>query len=323
MVVGGHIDEASRVEGDDMAAKTKDAKTVQESTEAVNWIDADRDYAVGLLDAKLVCRNPKGKQLASVPKWLKESEQAQQLLALKDWLAEHQQQCRETIELWMMRSLPVPRTVLAAVWPDPSWRDILMNAVACAVKRGKTVQDESGFIRDVDAKKGVGIIDLDGETQWLKSETIAIPHPILLDELDDFRELTVELAFEQDLDQLFRQTWQPTSEQLELTAINDYSNGRFEMLAHASGLCRRLGYKVSGGYACCPVWEEGVLVEARFWIGAEYPDAETYTNDLIFTDDKEHPISVKDVGPVAFSEGMRMAASIFAKRVVEKNEDDD
>ena len=87
------------------------------------------------------------------------------------------------------------------------------------------------------------------------------------------------------------------------------------------GLCRRLGFRVSGGYACCPVWEDGRQVEARFWIGSDYPEGETWTGDMIFTDSKEHTIPVKDVGPVAFSEGMRMAAAIYAKRIVEKTED--
>ncbi|MCR9197594.1 MAG: DUF4132 domain-containing protein [Planctomycetaceae bacterium] len=290
--------------------------------DGLKWIDADRDYAVALADGKLVCRNPKGKQLASVPKWLKDSEPSQQLIALKDWLVEHQRQCLETTEMWMLRSLPLPRKVLAAVWPDPAWKDRLFNAVVCAVKKDRLVQEEAGFLREVHEKKGVGIIDLDGETQWIKTDTVAIPHPILLEELDDFRELTVELGFEQQLDQLFRQTWKPTPEQQETTSIEEYSGGKFEMLTHALGLCRRLGYKVSGGYACCPVWEAGTLVEARFWVGAEYPEEETYTADLIFADERDKTLPVKDVGAVAFSEGVRMAAAIYAKRVVEKQDDE-
>lgn len=292
------------------------------AADELNWIDAEKDYAVALADGKLVCRNPRGKQLASVPKWLKDTELSQQLIALKDWLAEHQRQCLETTEMWMLRSLPVPRKVLASVWPDPAWKDQLFNAVVCAVKKDKLIQEEAGFLREVHEKKGIGIIDLDGETQWIKTDTVAIPHPILLEELDDFRELTVELSFEQQLDQLFRQTWKPTEAQLETSSIEDYSGGKFEMLNHVLGLCRRLGYKVSGGYACCPVWEGGVPVEARFWVGAEYPEEETYTADLIFADARDRTLPVKEVGAVAFSEGVRMAAAIFAKRVVEKEEDE-
>lgn len=308
-----------------MAAKAKKAAPAADGSAPVAesdipWLPAEKDYFLGLQDGKLVCKNPKGAKLASLPPWLKESELAQQLTSLRDWLEEHDKECLATAELWMLRSLPVPRELLASIWPDPSWQSILVNSVVCAVKKGEISQSEAGFLRSIDEKKGVGIVDLDGETQWLKVDAIAIPHPILLQELNDFRQLTVELSVQQKLDQLFRQTWSPTKEQLEGTSINDYSGGKFAQLNHVLGLCRRLGYRVSGGYACCPVWENGQQVEARFWVGADYPEGETYTSDLIFTDSKEHTLPIKQVGPVTFSEGMRMAAAIYAKRVVEKEE---
>ena len=302
-------------------AKNKVKGVEAASADAGAWLPADKDYSMALLDGKVVGRNPKGAKLASVPPWLKESELAQQLTGLRDWLDEHEKHCVAAIEIWMLRSLPVPRDLLAAVWPDPAWQSILMNSVVCAVKKGEISQSEAGFLRHVDEKKGVGVVDLDGETQWLKVDAIAIPHPTLLTELNDFRQLTLELGIQQALDQLFRQTWVPTKEQQDASSVNDFSGGKFAQLNHVLGLCRRLGFRVSGGYACCPVWEDGRQVEARFWIGSDYPEGETWTGDMIFTDSKEHTIPVKDVGPVAFSEGMRMAAAIYAKRIVEKTED--
>ena len=302
---------------------TVEAADATEQVVEPNWLDADKDYAVALHDGKLVCRNPKGKQLASVPKWLKDSEISQQLTGLKEWLEEHDQTCQDTIERWMLRSLPVPKAVLLSVWPDPSWRTLMEKLVVCAVtKKGDLKHDEAGFLLDVDDKKGVGIVDLDGETQWLKTESIALPHPILLQELDDFRELATELGYRQSMDQLFRQTWQPTVEQLEQTSLGEYSGGKFEALMHVMGVCRRLGYRVRGGNAACPVWENGTLIEARFWVGADDPESETWTGELIFTDAAERALAIKDVGPVAFSEGVRMAASIYAKRVIKQDDDD-
>ena len=64
-------------------------------------------------------------------------------------------------------------------------------------------------------------------------------------------------------------------------------------------------------------------VEARYWIGADYPEGETYTGELIFVDNDQKPQKIADVGRVTFSEGVRMAAQIFAKRKVEKEEGDD
>ena len=303
------------------AKKEAAANAANAAGDGISWIPAEKEYSLALLDGKVVGRNPKGAKLASVPPWLKDTELAQQLTSLRDWLDEHEKQCVASIELWMLRSLPVPRDVLAAVWPDTAWQSVLTNSVVCAVKNGEISQSEAGFLRHVDEKKGVGVVDLDGETQWLKVDAIAIPHPILLAELNDFRQLTIELGIQQSLDQLFRQTWAPTKEQSATSSINDFSNGKFAQLNHVLGLCRRLGYRVSGGYACCPVWENGTQFEARYWIGSDYPEGETWTADLIFTDAKEHLISIKDVGPVAFSEGMRMASAIYAKRVVEKTEE--
>jgi hypothetical protein len=305
-----------------MATKTKAPPKTKDDADLC-WVSADKDYKIALENGKLVCQNPKGSRLASVPKWLKDGEAAQQLTGLKEWLAQHEGECRETLELWMLRSLPVARTVLVSIWPDPAWSGLLKNLVVCAVKGSEIDQEESGFLRDVDAKKGVGIVDLDGETQWIKSESVALPHPILLADLNDFRELSVELGFDQALDQLFRQTWKPDAEQLEKSSIQEFSGGKFEMLTHVMGLCRRLGYRVKGGSATCPVWENGKLIEARYWIGADSPDYETYTGELLFTDERERSVPIKEVGPVAFSEGMRMASAIYAKRVVKKEDDED
>jgi hypothetical protein len=93
------------------------------------------------------------------------------------------------------------------------------------------------------------------------------------------------------------------------------------MLTHALGKAKSLGYRVRGGFARCAVWEAGRLVEGRFWLGADSPDVETYTGDLLFVDESERVLKLADVGPVAFSEGMRMASSIHAARVIEEKTD--
>ncbi|MDB5339991.1 MAG: hypothetical protein JWN70_5610, partial [Planctomycetaceae bacterium] len=139
-----------------MAAKAKkDAPSVATGEPEVHWIPAEKDYAVGLLDGKLVARNPKGAKLSALPPWLKEADITQQLTSLRDWLEGHEQECLASIELWMLRSLSVPRDVLIAVWPDPAWQSILMNSVVCSVKKGEISQSEAGFLRNVDPKKGV------------------------------------------------------------------------------------------------------------------------------------------------------------------------
>jgi hypothetical protein len=286
------------------------------------WIDAGDGYALALEEGKLVCRNAAGKRLASVPKPVQKGEAAQQLLTLRDWLSQHERACVAAVDTWMLRSLPVPRAVVEAVFADKAWRAPLENAIVLPLDvDGRSMDDRAGFLRAVDASRGIGVVDLDGETRWLEAERLAIPHPILLSELDDLRELATQLKLEQGIAQLFRETFRRGAAHVDdATRIADFSEGKFAQLLHAIGKSKQLGYRVRGGFACCPVYDQGRRVDARYWIGADSPEAEAYTGDLCFVDEREQTLPLGEVGPVAFSEGMRMATAIFGARVVEKEQ---
>lgn len=304
------------------AAPSKAAPIVAVVDEqGLGWTDAGNGYQLSLEGGKLVAKNPAGKRLSSVPKEVKDSDAADQLDALRDWLLEHERECAATVDQWMLRSLAVPRSVLEAVWDDPAWRKPLENAVVVAVKAdGEHDATTAGLFRGVDRKKGVGVVDLDGETAWLDTERVAIPHPILIAELDGWRELVTQLGVAQGISQLHRET-HPKPEGLTATTIDQFEDGKFAMLMHALGKARSLGFKVRGGFATCKVWDGGGVAEARYWIGADSPDSETYTGQLSWVDARERGLKLAEVGPVAFSEGMRMASSIYAARVVAKPED--
>lgn len=302
-----------------MVKETQAAKSSGASE--IPWLDAGKSYALGIEAGKLVSRNPAGKKLASVPKELKDSELAEQLRALCEWLDDHRTDCQRRVEMWMLRSLPVPCDVVRAVWPDPDWSEVLSNLVVTpADAHGKADATHTGLLRDIHAKKGVGVVDRDGETQWIAAAQVLIPHPILIDGLGELREMCADLGFSQSIEQLFRPTFAPTKEQQDLSRIMDFNGGRFEQLNFAGSACRQLGYPVRGGYACSKVWENGTPLEARYWIGDEYPEAETSTGELIFVGADQKPLRVGDVGRVTFSEGVRMASQIYAKRKVEKEE---
>lgn len=294
----------------------------QSSDQSLVWIDAGNGYSLALRDKKLVCRNAKGQLLSSVPPAVKDGDVADQLREAVEWLSNHERECRETVEAWMLRSLVIPRGILQAVWSDGAWRAPLENTVVMPVDLdGRVSPDQAGLFRGVDESKGIGVVNLDGETLWIDTPLVVIPHPILLPELNDFRDLLTDLDIKQGISQVFREIW-PKSATLSAatTNLNTYSDGHFEQLNHALGRCRKLGYRVRGGWACGPVWEGGKLVEARYWIGADYPESETYTGELIWVDAKERTLKLADVGPVAFSEGNRMASLIYAARKVEKKE---
>jgi hypothetical protein len=294
------------------------------------WMDAGKGLALGIRanddgDLKLVAKKD-GKDLGSVPKPLKESPLGEKLGGALDFLEEHARTCLHTVETWMLRSLPVPRGVLESVLPDDNWSRVLRDAWVVGVsKDGKVDREAGGFFRGVDKQKGIGVVDRDGETTWLDTETVVIPHPVVLDEVDDLRELAVQVGVKQGLSQLFRETFvPPKTPPAEPQSLDTYAGGEFAMLSQAIGLAKRLGYRVSGGASVCRVLENGRYVEGRYSLGdGGDPMYETTTGELSWVDDKQRPIAVVDVPAIAFSEGMRMASLIYAKRKIEKEGSDD
>lgn len=282
------------------------------------WNDAGGGYSLALQDNELVCRNAARKVLGSVPKTVKASEAADTLIALRDWLARHERECAQEVERWMLRSLPVPRAALVSVWDDPAWQVPLRDAVVQVLDgSGAPIEEALGFFRGADRDRGVGVVDLDGETRWIEASALLLPHPIALPELGELRELATELGVSQGVQQLFRETFEKPAA-LEGSTVSAFREGKFAQLVHALGRAKSLGYRVRGGYAICPVWEGDQVVEARYWIGSDDPMGEAWTGDLLWVDAREHALAPSRVGPVAWSEGMRMASAIYAGRVVEK-----
>ena len=299
-------------------------KTAKAAAVTPGWIDAGKGLELGIRDGALVARKD-GKQLDSVPKAAKETPAGERLASAIDFLEDHERTCKHTVETWMLRSLPVPRGVLQAVLPDPAWSGALHDAWVVAVGPNHTVDREvGGFFRGVDPEKGIGVVDRDGETTWLATESVLIPHPILLDELEDLRGMAIEINAKQGTSQLFRETFpRPAVPPSDPLAIDQFANGEFAMLQGVIGLAKRLGYRVSGGAAVCRVLERGQAVEARYDLGDGDGMDSTTTGDLTWVDAKQRPVAVMDVPPVAFSEGMRMAAQIYAKRKVDKEGTDE
>jgi hypothetical protein len=288
----------------------------------VGWLDAQHvpgqapGYQVRLGEnGRVQCRNGKGKLLSSVPASIKDDPQVVQLRQLAEWLSRHEEECRSTVDGWMVRSLPVPTALIAEVWADAAWADALRDLVVTADDGGGA---ETGFLRDADPERGLGVVTLDGDTLRLRPEVVGIPHPVLLDDLEELREFGAELGVEQKVQQLFRQTFARPASAAGRTSVDDYAGGRFEQLNHALGRCRTLGYPVRGGDAVYSAFEDGRTVEARYWLGSDYPEGETWTGELRWALADGTALALADVGPVAWSEGMRMAAAIHAGRVVEE-----
>ncbi|MET9503270.1 DUF4132 domain-containing protein [Streptomyces sp. NPDC006622] len=281
----------------------------------MGWVSAG-GYEVALEDGKVTCRNAAGRRLKSVPPKIADDPAVVGLRQLVEWLERHEQRCLTDVERWMVRSLPVPFAVLARVWPDPAWQSALRDLVVTG-EDGQV----AGFLRDADPARGLGLVDLDGDTVRITPGLVRLPHPVLLEDLEDLREFAVELGVEQRARQLFREVWhRPATLDAEGTSVQEYAGGAFKELRFLHGRAAQLGYRVRGGNAVCSVLEDGRGVEARVWIGDYDGYEETETGPLTFTDSAGRALRLGRIGPVAWSEGMRMAASLYAGRDIEDEE---
>ncbi|WP_351231883.1 DUF4132 domain-containing protein [Streptomyces sp. NPDC002133] len=294
----------------------------------MGWIETESGgYAVTLDGTRVLCRNAAGRTLKQVPAKLREDAEVVRLRQLAEWLERHERECREQVDTWLVRSLPVPVDLLARVWPDAAWQGALRDLVVAPVAAdGSADVARAGFLRDADPQRGLGVVDLDGDSVRLGAaqgvRTVLVPHPVLLlDELEDLREFAAELGVEQGLEQLFREVWRrPEAPAGEF--VRTYEHGKFAELRHATARAVSLGYRVRGGEAICPLVEDGRQIEAAFWVGDDYPEAEALTGPLEWRDRTGRRLRLSEVGPVAWSEGERMAALVYAGRVVEGDESD-
>lgn len=289
----------------------------------MGWVPAGADYEISVDRGKVVARKGGGKALKSLPKALKDHEAVLGLRQLVEWLRRHEASCRGEVERWMVRSLPVPAGVIAQVWADETWRSVLHDAVVVPVGAdGEWDVAAAGLLRDADPVTGLGVVDLDGESARLTAATVALPHPVRLPDLDDLREFAADLGVEQGLLQLFREIWRkPATEAEQRAELRRYSGARYKELRHVQSRATAAGYRVQGGTAVCRVWEGGTTVVASIWIGDGDPGYETETSDLSFADASGEAIAVADVPPVAWSEGLRMAATLHAGRIADEEGD--
>ncbi|MFJ5831846.1 DUF4132 domain-containing protein [Streptomyces sp. NPDC093089] len=282
------------------------------------WLTAGEGYEITLEDGRVVARRAGGRQLKTLPKALRDEPEVDRLRRLAEWLDRHAAACVAQVDTWMVSSLPVPTELIARVWPDEAWQSALRDMAVVGDD-----PDEVGFLRDVTADGELKVVDLDGETVRLSPRTVTLPHPVLLPDLDDVRDFAAELGITQRVEQIHRATWaRPDTGHAETaTEVRDYAGGkfasRFGLAARATGL----GYRVSGGYATCKVRDGGRGTEASVWIGEPYWDGESETGSLTWHDEEGRAVRLNEVGPVAWSEGMRMAAALYAGRRIEEGGD--
>lgn len=283
----------------------------------MGWLTAGEGYEVALVEGRVTARSTGGRgarQLKTLPKAVREHPETDRLRRFAEWLDRHAASCVAQADAWMVSSLPVPTGLLARVWPDEAWQAALRDLVVVG-----TDPDEVGFLRDATADGELRLVDLDGETVRISPATVTFPHPVLLPDLDDLREFAAELGLVQGVEQIHRATWLRPAELAEnAVEVKDFAGGRYPSRFGLAARASALGYRVSGGYATSRVRDGGGTVEAHVWIGEPYWDGDSETGGLSWHDQDGRAIPLTGVGPVAWSEGMRMAAALYAGRTVEE-----
>ncbi|MFD3522910.1 DUF4132 domain-containing protein [Streptomyces sp. NPDC058653] len=287
----------------------------------MGWLSAGEGYEVALVEGRVAARSTSGRaagrQLKTLPKAVRTHPEVDRLRKLAEWLDRHATACVARVDSWMVSSLPVPTALLARVWPDEAWQAGLRDLVVMGEG-----PDEVGFLRDATGSGELRVVDPDGETVRLSPRTVTLPHPVLLPELDDLREFAAELGLTQGVEQIHRATWhKPAGLAEKASAVSDFAGAGYDSRFGLAARATSLGYRVTGGSATCQIREAGTVTEASVWIGEPYWDGDSETGDLSWSRPDGRTLPLRLVGPVAWSEGMRMAAALHAGRTVKEGED--
>ena len=309
--------------------------TAQSDSIDLHWTPAG-DYTLALDGTTVRARNSKGKDLKSVPAKVKKTDEYLQLDALATWLTQHERSCADTVRGWFLSGEQVAVALLAAVWVDPSWQKYVKDLVVQASNPGTAEQQITGLLRDAD-EHALRLVDLDGETTIIPvttpdgiQTTVTVPHPVLIEDIDDWREFAVELGVTQGTDQLFREVHhKPDTTEGRREALTRYAGARYEQGTVLMGRSKGAGYETTRFEVSLRVNElvsvdapsaTATTVFAVLSIDCGNPFDEGTIDDLNFVSPGAGRLDPVEVGPVAWSEGIRMAEFVYSGRTIEDSE---
>ncbi|MER7964964.1 DUF4132 domain-containing protein [Streptomyces ardesiacus] len=282
----------------------------------MGWLAAGDRYEVALVEGRVVARATSATRDGherTLPAEIRDRPEVVELQRFAEWLDRHAAECAAQVTAWMVSSLPVPAGLLAQVWPDEAWRAALRDIVV--VGEGP---DETGFLRDADGTGGLRVVNLDGETVRLTSPTVTMPHPVLLPDLEELRTFAAEAGVVQGVEQIHRATWlKPAGTDGGADSVSEFAGAEYRSWFHLSARATSLGYRISGSAVVDRVRDDGRTVTARVGMSDPYTEEKAWTGRLYWHHgDDRGRLPLSEVGPVAWSEGMRMAAALHAGRTV-------
>lgn len=282
------------------------AVIVDGMTTPLVWVPAIHGHELALDGTKLRCRKSDGRVLKSIPSAVGGSPVGEQFAALQEQLARHEKDCRVTVESWLLSGMPVPARLLARVWPDPCWRTGLQHLVVY-------VDGRVGLLEKVSEDGRVRIQEADGAPYEPPiGSPVTLVHPALLDDLGPWRRLLEEHGAAQGVEQLGRRVHRRREgSDPEATGIDVNRDEYAEKFGSVRLRAVEKGFDVRGGFAVLRMTERSVTVEARCRLGSDEPGSAGETGRLLWVDEAGRPVPLGEVGPVAWTEGRRMAELIY------------
>ncbi len=222
---------------------------------------------------------------------VRDRDSAHDLDEVARWLADRDDVCRDEATSWMIRGTSLSTDTLANLWSDRMWSHSLTDLVI-ETADGDLSDDPAelarGFLRGVSAGRGVGILGLDGPTQWVTRRRWVIAHPATLPDLGGWINAARELGISQDVHQLDRTVF------------------------------HRDASRFPDSHIAAHLWLPGTSRTERseqFWDGGRWvlahigkSRADGYLS-VEFRDSDDRPLRLAAVGPIVWSEALRLATA--------------
>ncbi|MFD5801060.1 DUF4132 domain-containing protein [Streptomyces sp. NPDC127020] len=285
----------------------------------MGWLAAGDEYEVALVEGRVVARSAvakspdgrEGKRERSLPEEIRDRPEVLELQRFAEWLDRHAADCAAQVDRWMVSTLPVPAGLLGRVWPDEAWRAALRDIVVVGDH-----PDETGFLRDAAESGELRLVGPDGATVRLKPRTVTMPHPVLLPRLEELRRFAAESGVVQGVEQINRRTWtRPSGSGTTAHNVTEFAGAEYRSWFHLSSRATSLGYQISGSSVVDRIRDAGRIVTASVGMSDPFTEEKAWTGGLAWSvEDGRRYLPLAEIGPVAWSEGMRMAAALHAGR---------
>ncbi|WP_017580930.1 DUF4132 domain-containing protein [Nocardiopsis valliformis] len=290
----------------------------------MGWVTVSDGYTVCLRgegsQTQLVCRNPKGRELARVPSSLGRDPVVVALRDLRGRLARHEEDVRAQVRTWVLRSLSIPAALVTAVWSDPVWRQVLAGTVVVPTSDAPHTQSP-GLISDTHPEHGVELVALNGTRTWSSAAVFTLPHPVRLGaDLPSWRALADKHGAADGSPQLDRPVWlRPDDFAPETSSVGLQPFFGYDLGAAFEKQVNRLGGRIRDETAHFQVYgadHAAGPIPVAVWLRWQGLESCVAVNDLAW-----HTPS-GPVDDVAWSEGVNILMELYKRSPDAKDHQD-